>query len=324
MGPSDTGNLEKWPSFLISYLEMNGIEMEYSGLTIVIPAYNEAEGIRATLDDLLKNLRAAEIIVVDDASTDATPQIILEHYPQVTLVQHYFNRGYGGSLKTGMSLANREYVAWFDADNEHRSDHLIEMYNKITSLKLAAVIGQRQKPGVSSIRNWGKFIIRMLAKSLDYKGGPDMNCGLRIFRTDVICQYLSVLPNAYSASMTSTLLMLERGYPTQFHPIEVNPRLGQSKVRLTDGFMSLVLVLRIIMLIAPIRIFLRLGILFLTVGLVYGFTVAILRQQGFPIFAGLFSMLGLVLAILGLIVDQISQMRLSGFDKAHFRVVSKS
>jgi glycosyltransferase involved in cell wall biosynthesis len=301
----------------------NEVAMGYTDLTIVIPAFNEAEGIKATLDGLTAMLQGAEIIVVDDASTDATSEIVLRYFPQVTLVQHIFNRGYGDSLKTGMSLAKNEYVAWFDADNEHRSDHLIEMYKKIRTLKLAAVIGQREKPGISSIRNWGKFIIRMLAKSLNYKGGPDMNCGLRIFRTDVIAQYIPVLPNAYSASITSTLLMLERGYPTQFHPIEVNPRLGQSKVRLTDGFMSLVLVLRIIMLIAPMRIFLGLGLLFLASGLGYGFVVAILKQQGFPMFAGLFSMLGLVLVILGLIADQVSQMRLSSLDKAQFIIINR-
>lgn len=295
----------------------------FESLSIVIPAYNEVEGIAVTLSSLIDKLPGVEIIVVDDASTDGTGDVVVSKFPQVTLIQHLFNRGYGGALKTGMSVADRDFVAWFDADNEHRVEHLIEMYEKIHDLKLAAVIGQRQRPGASSIRNWGKFIIRMLAKSLKYKGGPDMNCGLRIFRRQVISQYLSLLPNAFSASMTSTLLMLERGYPTQFHLIDVNPRLGNSKVRLSDGFMSLVLVLRMIMLVAPLRIFLRLGLMFMLVGTAYGGILALVSKQGFPILAAIIVLLGIILSILGLIADQISQSRLSQFDQGYFKVVQK-
>lgn len=302
---------------------MNASKGTFESLSIVIPAYNEVEGIAVTLLSLVEKLPGAEIIVVDDSSTDGTGNVVLNQFPQVTLIQHLFNRGYGGALKTGMSVASRDFVAWFDADNEHRVEHLIEMYEKIRDLRLAAVIGQRQKPGASAIRNWGKFVIRMLAKSLNYKGGSDMNCGLRIFRRQVICQYLSLLPNAFSASMTSTLLMLERGYPTQFHPIDVNPRLGHSKVRLADGFMSLVLVLRIIMLVAPLRIFLRLGLASVLVGSAYGISLALLSKQGFPTLGVVIVLLGITLSIFGLVADQISQMRLSQFDQGYFKVVQK-
>jgi len=295
----------------------------FESLSVVIPAYNEVEGIAVTLTGLIERLPGAEIIVVDDASTDGTANVVLENFSQVTLVQHLFNRGYGGSLKTGMSVAKRDFIAWFDADNEHRVEDLVEMYKKIRELKLAAIIGQRQRPGASQIRNWGKFIIRMLAKSLKYKGGPDMNCGLRIFRRQVISQYIPLLPNAYSASITSTLLMLERGYPTQFHSIDINARLGHSKVRLSDGFMSLVLVLRIIMLVAPLRIFLRLGLLFTVVGVAYGGMLALLSKQGLPILSAVMILLGIILSILGLIADQISQIRLTQFDQGHFKIIKK-
>jgi glycosyltransferase involved in cell wall biosynthesis len=300
---------------------MNTNGQNFEGLSIVIPAFNEEQGIGVTLTNLVRLVPGAEIIVVDDSSTDGTADIVSHNHPEVILVQHLFNRGYGAALKSGMSVASRDYVAWFDADNEHKAEHLIEMYELIRNHKLAAVIGQRKIPGVTVVRKWGKFIIRMLAKSLKYEGGPDMNCGLRVFRREVISQYLPLLPNGFSASMTSTLLMLERGYPTQFHLIDINPRLGSSKVRLSDGFMSLVLVIRIVMLVAPLRIFLRLGLLFLLFGSVYGSVLALLSKQGFPVLAVVMILIGIVLSVLGLIADQISQMRLSQFYNSYNTVI---
>ena len=100
---------------------MTGMETTAPGarLSVVIPAYNEAQGIAATLHDLCASMPDTEIIVVDDGSQDETAAAA-GAFPQVLVVQHSFNRGYGAALKTGMSIATREFVAWFDADNEHR------------------------------------------------------------------------------------------------------------------------------------------------------------------------------------------------------------
>src|SRR4051794_38247108 len=90
-------------------------------LSIVVPAYNEQDGLKLTLAELVNRVPRAEIIVVDDGSADRTAAIAAE-FPEVTLVQHPFNRGYGAALKTGMTVASRDLIAWFDADNEHRVD----------------------------------------------------------------------------------------------------------------------------------------------------------------------------------------------------------
>lgn len=292
----------------------------FEDISIVIPAYNEVNGIGKTLESLLSTFNNAEIIVVDDGSEDGTAEIV-ERFPDVTLIKHGFNRGYGAALKTGMIEATRRYVAWFDADNEHRAVDLIGMIETIRNDRVAAIVGQRTHGGASVVRGVGKALILMLARLLGFRGGKDMNCGLRIFRTEVICRYLPLLPNGYSASTTSLLLMLERGYPIGYHVVELGPRIGKSKVTLRAGFASLLLVMRIIMMFAPMRIFLPTALALFTIGAVYSLSIALIMSAGVPVF-GIFVMLtGLIVGMLGLMADQISQMRLAQYEvgKQSFR-----
>jgi glycosyltransferase involved in cell wall biosynthesis len=299
---------------------MTCISQGQERLSIVVPAYNEERGIGPTLEALIASLPKAEIIVVDDGSKDATAEVV-RRLPSVVLLQHPFNRGYGAALKTGMTFARRDLVAWFDADNEHRVEHLIEMTERALTEKVAAVIAQRRFSGPSPLRNWGKLIIRAIARSLDFAGGNDINCGLRVFRRDVILRYIPLLPSSFSASITSTIILLERGYPLAYHPIELNQRIGTSKVKVVDGFLALMLVMRIIMLFAPMRVFLRFGLLLIAAGILYGTVVALAVGRGFPTFALGLLLAGIVTAFFGLVADQISQLRLTAYDHPVFDVV---
>ncbi len=292
-------------------------------LSVVVPAFNEQDGIGPTLRDLSEKVSAAEIIVVDDGSTDRTAEIALS-FPNVILAQHPFNRGYGAALKTGMSIASREFVAWFDADHEHPVADLVAMAGQIDRDRSAVVIAQRRRSGPSPMRSAGKFVIGLLARSLDFRGGKDINCGLRVFRRDVITRYLDLLPNGFSASITSTMIVLERGYPVEYHPIDVDPRIGRSKVKVGDGFRAMILVLRTIMLFAPMRIFLRFGLFLFVVGALYGLIIALQEGLGFPAVAVVLMITGVVSGFFGLIADQISQMRLAVYDRPIYRIVSSA
>jgi glycosyltransferase involved in cell wall biosynthesis len=287
------------------------MEMPATGrdLAVVIPAYDEERGVKATLLNLLAALPDAEVIVVDDGSRDGTGTAALS-VPGVRVVRHAYNAGYGASIKTGVGLATREYVAWFDADGEHRVEDLIAIVDRLRRERLAAVLGHRHLRQGPLLRIAGKAVILALAHSLDVRQGWDLNCGLRVFRRDVIVNYLPLLPDGFSASLTSTTIMIERNYPMAFHPVTVGARVGTSKVRIRDGFGTLMLVLRIVMLFAPLRIFLRLGVNVAVVGFLYGLVISMMRRQGFPTAAVLAVVVGFLLCMLGLIADQISQLRM--------------
>ena len=285
---------------------------DYDNVSIIIPAYNEEDGIVATLSTLREYFPAAEIIVVDDGSKDATADRVLE-FEGIRLIQHHFNRGYGGALKTGMRRSTREIIAWFDADNEHRADFLQEMIDRLQNEKLAAVLGQRPK-SVSVVRGVGKYFIRMLARILRVRQGTDLNCGLRVFKREVILPFLQILPDSYSASMTSTIILVEQNYPFAFHPIQTNHRIGSSKVALSDGFNTMLLVLRVITLFAPMRVFLQASLALLSSGALYSLYVALSKGDGIPVLGAILMISGVLIGILGLIADQISQIRISALE----------
>ena len=94
-------------------------------------------------------------------------------------ISHEFNKGYGASLKSGMAKATGEYIAWFDADNEHKASDLQRMFEIVQNQNYVAVIGSRQK-STSGLRRFGKSMIRALARVMGTKLGSDINCGLRI------------------------------------------------------------------------------------------------------------------------------------------------
>jgi len=288
-----------------------------SDLSIVIPAYNEEAGIGPTLESVLQAFPEAEVIVVDDCSKDRTAEIV-SAYRSVRLIRHKFNRGQGGALKTGMGAATRAFVAWFDADNEHRTADLLRLYERIRTERLAAVIGQRVTPSANLIRGGGKWLIRLIGRGLNIKAGSDLNCGLRVFRRDVIMRYRNLIPDRFSASLITTLILVEQRYPIAFEPVKTSPRIGQSTVRLRDGFEAILWLLRAVMLFAPMRIFLPSGLFMVAAGGLYSATLALFMGQGLPAAGVLLIITGLLSIMLGLIADQISQLRLGQLPEANF------
>lgn len=284
--------------------------LDSGDLSIVIPAFNEEGGVAQTLRTLKASFPQAEIILVDDCSDDATLQEA-RGVDGVRIVRHRFNRGYGAALKTGMATARGTFIAWFDADGEHRVEDLAAMFQHLQERHLAAVVGRRPSVGQQPIRFFGKLILRIWARTLGVKVDRDLNCGLRVFHKEAILPYLTMLPDKFSASTTSTMIMLERGYPVAFHDIRTNPRIGKSKVRLRHGFETLLNILRTTMIFGPLRVYGSLGLGLATFSLAYGIMIALIIGRGFPGFALAVLMAGLFLIVIGVVADQLSRWQLS-------------
>lgn len=289
-------------------------------VSVIIPAYNEAEGIKDTLMELMDRLPDAfEILVIDDGSTDDTYKIvknIAEEYEQVRCVAHGRNRGYGSAIKTGCKHVESDIVVWYDADGQHRPEDLFAVVDKLKSEGWDYCIGARTKEShCDKDRKLGKAILSGIVNMLAKETMPDFNSGLRAFRRDVLLKYLSLLPKRFGASTVTSFIMQEENCLGGVVPIVVRKRVGTSTVKpVRDAIRTLSLIFDIILLFRPLEIFGVAGGGMIVVGIIYGIIEALLNGMGIPVLAAILMIFGLQVFCFGIISAQISKLRLEKYN----------
>jgi glycosyltransferase involved in cell wall biosynthesis len=280
-------------------------------LTVIIPVYNEEEAIRGTLDELLPLIERNgwHLIVVNDGSNDGTDAILEDYNNRLRIIRHPYNRGYGAALKTGIRASESELLAIYDSDGQHRPQDLQRLYEEITDLDM--VIGERAAGSrIDLFRVPGKWILTHAANFIVGNKISDINSGMRVFRRSFIRKILHLLPEGFSFTSTSTVAAMKMGFLVKFVPIQTRRRIGTSTVRqVRHGFTVLMLILRLVVLFSPLRIFMPVSIALAVLGVVYGAyviaTVRLTLANG-----ALLCLLGaLMIFFFGLVVDQISVMR---------------
>ncbi len=277
-------------------------------VSIVIPALNEAGAIKSVIDSLLEKLLDIELIVVNDGSTDDTKNIanVVEG---VKLINHEHTLGYGASLRTGLEASTREYVLFCDGDGQHTVDDVERLINEMDEHDL--VIGMRGKDSHSPLsRQPGKRVLKWFADYLAGQKIPDLNSGLRIFRKGVLKKYIHLMPDGFSFSTTSTLVMIKTNRNIKYVPIKVYPRVGKSSVRqLRHGMQTIMLILRLIVLFNPLKVFLNFAGAVLVLSLVSLLNDILFYKTGLSDTTVTLSISTLIIFLFGLLCDQVSALR---------------
>ncbi len=279
-------------------------------LSVLIPAYNEASGIRAVIEDVLHHQPDVEVIVCDDGSTDGTVAA-LDGLP-IRIVRHRVNRGYGAAWKTLAKHATRRTIVYFDGDGQFDPADIGRLLATFEAGEHDMISGARTSGAGRPVgRRPGKWLLRKFANWFAGSRIPDVNCGLRVFDRATFLPYLTILPDGFSCSTTSLLAYLATGREVGFIDIQVHQRSGVSSVRmLRDGFGTLLLIVRLTTLLSPMRVFLPASLVLLVTGVLYSIWEALARGLGVPVLGATLVINGLLVFLFGLLSDQVSALRL--------------
>jgi glycosyltransferase involved in cell wall biosynthesis len=284
-------------------------------LTIVIPVYNEEQSLPHFVPELIKTcqLHRWQLILVNDGSKDDSARILaqFDEEPLVRVLHHKVNRGYGGALKTGLSSAKTRYVVTMDGDGQHQISDVEAIYQFALKSDADMLIGSRSEmEHVNLYREFGKWLIRSFTRILVPLPIQDLNSGFKLYRTELVGQYLHLCPDSMAFSDVITLLFLNQGHLVLEIPISVKKRIaGSSSIRTHTAFQTIIEILNLAMLVNPLRIFLPLSIFCITVGFLWGVPI-VLAGRGVSVGSMLAIVLGALFFFLGLIASQLAFIRL--------------
>ena len=276
-------------------------------LSIILPAKNEAEGLRGTLPALKAAYPEAEIIVVDDGSTDATAQIAAEQGTRV--LSSPYSMGNGAAIKRGARAATGEVLVFMDADGQHGAGHVRALLDKLGE-GYDMVVGARDRSGQANVhRSLANAFYNSLASWMTGHRIADLTSGFRAVRADKFREFLHLLPNGFSYPTTSTMAFFRSAYPVAYVPIPVAKRVGTSShIRpFKDGVRFLLIIFKIASLYSPLKLFAPTATAFFLAGLGwYGWTYA--HDGRFTNMSMLMFSAAVIIFLIGLISEQITNL----------------
>ena len=280
-------------------------------VSIIIPAYCEAEGITAVVKRVRQVMdglnRHYEVIVVDDGSDDETAKKAKQAGAMV--ISHPYNIGNGAAVKTGIREAHGEILVMIDGDGQHAPEDIPHLLEKLGPYDM--VVGARtDKSETSFNRTIANRIYNWFATYVCKRKIEDLTSGFRVVKAEIARQFVSLLPNTFSYPTTITMAVVRSGYSLTYVPIKTFRRVGKSKIRpFKDGPRFFLIILKIATLFSPMRVFLPVSFFMFSLGLGYGlFKIFILQQRYGPTSAMLMTV-SVVIFMVGLVSEQVAQLR---------------
>lgn len=276
--------------------------------SVVIAAYNEAPTISGLVDAIQRDLPDAEVVVVDDGSTDGTAAAA--ERAGASVLRHPYNIGNGAAVKAGIRAASGDVIVFMDADGQHDPAEIPRLIEALDAYDM--VVGARNPDQQASLpRGVMNRLFNRLAAYVSGFKVRDLTSGFRAVKADVARDLLPMLPNGYSWPTTMTLVLLRSGMSLKYVPINVRSRAhGRSRIRpLRDSTRFLLIMLKICTLYSPIRIFLPVALMLAGLGAGnYAYTYCTAGR--FTNMSALMFTAAVLVFMQGLISEQISQMSL--------------
>ncbi len=275
-------------------------------LSIIMPAKNEAEGLALFLPKLTSLYPNAEIIVVNDGSTDKTESVCIEN--GVKVVCHTYSLGNGAAIKSGAREASGDILVFMDADGQHKVEDIAALLEKMEEGH-DMVVGARSSVTQASVaRRFANFFYNRLASIMTGHKIEDLTSGFRAARARHFRKFLYLLPNGFSYPTTSTMAFFRSGLTVAYVPIEAGKRAGKSHIKIfRDGFRFFVIILKVGALFSPMRFFLPISASIFLTGLFY-YSYTFFTMGRFTNMSAVLFISALLVFLMGILSEQISSL----------------
>jgi glycosyltransferase involved in cell wall biosynthesis len=284
-------------------------------LSIVIPVYNEEKSLPTVLPEVTSFVAANNyhLILVNDGSKDQSLAIMsafCKDMPYCTIVNHKVNRGYGGAIKSGVLAAETDFVITIDADGQHYLEDVTKLFSHLLDTDADMVIGSRKgQKEASAFRGVGKSIIRSVAKVLMPINIYDINSGMKIYNTGLGKLYIKLCPDSMAYSDIIALVFISQRHRVLETPIGIKARAaGESTIGARTAFETIMEILNVVILFNPMRVFLPIAILSMFTGILWDLQF-LFTGRGLSIGASMLIIAGFIFFSIGLITEQLSQIR---------------
>jgi glycosyltransferase involved in cell wall biosynthesis len=276
-------------------------------ISLILPAKNEEEGLRRTLPGIRGLLPDAEVIVVDDGSTDGTAAVARQL--GATVLSSPYSMGNGAAIKRGARAATGDVLVFMDADGQHDPSLIVKLLAKLDE-GYDMVVGARDSSGQANLhRGLANALYNRLASWMTGHDVLDLTSGFRCARADKFREFLHLLPNGFSYPTTSTMAFFRSAYPVAYVPIPVHKRVGTaSHIKpLRDGVRFLLIIFKIATLYAPMKLFVPASAGFFLLGLGH-YAYTFITAGRFTNMSVLLFSAAVIVFLIGLISEQVTSL----------------
>ncbi|WP_158885965.1 glycosyltransferase family 2 protein [Rhodanobacter sp. L36] len=274
--------------------------------SIILPAKNEAPALTKLLPRLRRAYPDAELVVVDDGSTDETRAVCVGN--EVTCLSSPYSMGNGAAIKRGARHASGEVLIFMDGDGQHDPADIDRLLSKLDE-GYDMVVGARDWSSQAGVgRGVANTIYNWLATRMTGHPILDLTSGFRAVRAEKFREFLHLLPNGFSYPTTSTMAFFRSAYPVAYVPITAAQRIGKSHIKpIRDGLRFLLIIFKIATLYSPLKLFVPASAAFFLLGcLNYAWTFT--HQGRLTNGSTLMWSAGVIIFLIGLVSEQITSL----------------
>ena len=279
---------------------------ESDKVSIVIPAKNEAHNLAEFLPRLVAIMPDAEIILVDDGSTDNTAELVSGF--DLTHIRHPYSKGNGAAIKSGARAANGDVLVFLDGDGQHRPEDIPAMIAELDKGYDMVVGARGRESQASASRAFANGIYNWLSSLITEQQVKDLTSGFRVVKASLFREFLYLLPNGFSYPTTCTMAFFRAGYSVAYYPIKTETREGESHINLIkDGIRFFLIIFKVGTLYSPLKIFLPVAVLYFITGSGY-YLYTYLTMGRFTNMSAVLFMTAIIIFLIGLVSEQITAL----------------